>query len=87
MAGVGNKGRTSVAHKRDLCALFESDDEFGRAGHFVVFVVTDERAVNCIVRQKSLGVARVFAGDLVGFFEDAEGAQGDVFEIADRSAD
>lgn len=32
-------------------------------------------------------VASVFAGDLVGFFEDAEGAKCNVFEIADGSAD
>ena len=31
-------------------------------------------------------VARVFAGDLVGFLEDAKGAQGDVLKIADRRA-
>jgi hypothetical protein len=32
-------------------------------------------------------VTGVFAGNLVGFFEDAEGAESDVFEIADGSSD
>ena len=32
-------------------------------------------------------MARVFAGDLVGFLENTEGAEGDVFQIADGGAD
>jgi hypothetical protein len=32
-------------------------------------------------------VACVFAGDLIDFFEDAEGAERDVFKVANGSAD
>ena len=32
-------------------------------------------------------MARIFAGDLIDFFEDTQGAKRDVFEIADGRAD
>jgi hypothetical protein len=35
------------------------------------------------VIQKFLGVPGVFAGNLIGFFQDAQRAQGNVFEVAD----
>src|SRR5215475_11212372 len=37
--------------------------------------------------EEFLGVTSVFAGDLIGFFEDAKGAEGDVLKIADGSTD
>jgi hypothetical protein len=43
--------------------------------------------VDVEVAQQRAGPARVLAGDQIHLFEDAEGAQGDVFEIADRSGD
>ena len=58
----------------------------GARVEFVVLVVADERFANFVVVEKLLGVARVFAGDLVDFLEDAQGPQGDVFEIADGRA-
>lgn len=87
MAGVGDEGHTGVADESDSCALFEGEDEFGSASEFVVFVVADEGLVNVVVGEELLCVARVFAGDLVDFFQDAEGAQRDVLEIADGGAD
>ncbi len=33
------------------------------------------------------GLARILAGDKVNFFEYAQGAQGDVFEVADGCGD
>ena len=87
MAGIGNQGHAGVADESNLRALFERDDQFRRPGHFIVFVVADKRFVNVVVRQKFLRMPRVFAGDLVGFFQDAQSAQRNVFEIADGRAD
>jgi len=39
VAGVGDEGHSGVADERDFCALLQSEDEFGGAGHFIVFVV------------------------------------------------
>jgi hypothetical protein len=52
-----------------------------------VLVVADERLANFVVTQKLLCVARVFAGDLVDFFQNADRAKSDVFEIAYGRAD
>ena len=51
-----------------------------------MLVIADERFANFVMVEEFLGVARVFAGDLVDFFEDAEGAERDVLEIADGGA-
>ncbi len=50
-------------------------------------VIADGRGFDFEVIQELLGLARVFAGDAVGLAQDAEGAEGDVFEIADGSGD
>jgi hypothetical protein len=87
MAGIGNEGHARVADEGDFCALLERDEQFGRAGHFVVLVVADEGLANFVVVEKLLRVASVFASDLVDFLEDAQGAESHVFEIADRRSD
>jgi hypothetical protein len=73
MAGIGNEWHAGVADESDLGALLEGQDEFRRAGDFVVFVIADERAMNVVVSEKFLRVAGVFASDLVDFFQDAQG--------------
>ena len=82
MAGVGDERHASVADESDACALLEGEDEFGGASEFVVFVVADERLANVVVSEELLGVAGVFAGDLIHFLEDANSAKGDVLEVA-----
>ena len=52
-----------------------------------MFVVAHQRLVNVVVSEKLLRMARVFARDLIHFFEDAQRAQRDVLEVADRRAD
>ncbi len=52
-----------------------------------MLVVADERLANFVVVEEFLRVARVFASDLVDLFEDAQGAESDVFEIANGGAD
>ncbi len=87
MAGVGDKGHAGVADESDFCALFERKYDFGSASEFVVLVVAHQWLVNVVVGEKLLRVAGVLAGDLIDFLEDAEGAESDVLEIADGSAD
>jgi hypothetical protein len=87
VAGIGNERHPSIAHQRDFRALLERDDQFRGTRQFIVFVVADERLVDVVVSEKLLRVARVLAGDLIDFFEDAQRTQGNVFEVADRRAD
>ena len=60
-----------VADQRNLRALLHRDDKFGRSRQLVVFMITDERLSNVVVAEKLLRVPRVFAGNLVDFFQDA----------------
>src|ERR1700739_3732151 len=46
-------------------------------------MITDERLPNVVVAEKLLRVPRVFAGNLVDFFQDAERAQSNVLKVAD----
>lgn len=87
MSGVGNKRHAGVADERNLRALFERDEQLGSARHLVVLVITDERFADFIMVEQLLRMASVFAGDLIDFFEYAQGAQGDVFEVANGRAD
>src|SRR6266403_266384 len=87
VARVGHERRPRVAHQRDLCALLKRHDQFRRAGQLIVFVVADERFVNVVVSEELQRVARVLAGNFIDFLEDAQRAQRDVFEIADRRTD
>ncbi len=86
VAGIGNERHPGVADQGDFRALLEGDNQFRRACDLIVFVVADEWLVNVVVSQKFLRMARVFAGNLIDFFEDAQGSQSDVFEIADGRA-
>ena len=87
IAGITDERHAGVTDEGDFGALLHGDDEFRGAGHFVVLVIGDERFADFVVGEEFLRVTRVFAGDLVGFFENAEGAKSDVFEIADGRAD
>jgi len=87
IAGIADEGRTCVTDEGDFGALLHGDDEFGGARHFVVFVIGDERLADFVVGEEFLRVACVFAGDLIGFLENTQGAKSDVFEIADGGAD
>jgi hypothetical protein len=46
-----------------------------------------QRSVDLVVFQKSSGCARVFGKYRINLFQNVEGAQGDVGEIADRGGD
>src|SRR6266849_3793661 len=87
MARIRNQRHPRVAYQRDFRALLQRDDQLRRARDFIVLVVADERLVNVIVSQELLRVARIFAGDLIRFFQYAQRAQGDVLEVADGRSD
>ena len=87
VAGVGDQGHARIADQRNLRALLQRDDEFRRACQFVVFVVAHQRFVNVVMGEELLRMAGVFTGDLVGLFQDAQRAQRNVLEIADRRSD
>ena len=84
MSRVGYQRHSRVTHQRDFRALLHGHHQFRRARQFVVLVVADQRLANAVVREQLLRVARVFARDLIGFFEDAQSAQRDVLQVADR---
>ena len=86
-SGVGDAGHPSVSNKRDTGSAFEIDNEFRSARHLVVLVVAHGFRFDGVVVQQLLSLASVFAGNDIGFFEDAERAERDVLEIADRRAD
>jgi len=86
-AGVGNAGYPGVRDQSDLGAGFKINDQFGRLGHLIVLVIADGASVDSVVREQLLRLARVLAGDQVNLLEHAQGAQGDVLEIADWRGD
>ena len=87
MARIRNQRHARVAHESDFRASFQRHDEFRRARQLIVLVVADQRLVNVVVSQQLLCVARVFAGYLIDFFQDAQGAKRDVLQIADGRSD
>ena len=84
---VGDAGHAGIGDQRDLRAAFEVHDQLGGPGHLVVLVIADGARLDAVVAEQLLGLARVLAGDQVDFFEHAQGAQGDVLEIADGRGD
>ncbi len=86
VARIGDERHAGVADEGDFRALLEGKDKLRGASQFIVFMVAEERFVNVVVGEELLGVAGVFAGDLVHFLEDTKGAEGDVFEIANGGA-
>ncbi len=85
VAGIGDEGHAGITDESDGGAAFHGKHEFGSASDFVVVVITDEGFLNFKMIEQFQSVASIFAGDLIDFLEDAEGAQGDVLKIADGS--
>ncbi len=82
--GVGDQRHPGIAHQCDGGALLHRVHQFWCARDFVVLVVADQGLVNFKVIQQLQRVARVFAGDLIHFFQNAQRAQRNIFQIADR---
>lgn len=85
---VGDAGHAGIGDDGDGFTCAGGGGEFGGAAGFVVFVKGDEGfAGDAVVGEEGAGVAGVFAGDAVGGFEDLDGAQGEVGEVADGGGD
>jgi hypothetical protein len=50
-------------------------------------VVAHQGLCDVVMIEKFERVASILAGDLIGFFEDADGAKGNVFEVANGRSD
>ena len=87
MPRIGNGGSSRIAHQRHLRPLLQLDYEFRRARDFVVLVIAHQLFLNVEMRKKLHRLARVFAGDQVGFFQNAQCAQRNILEVADRCGD
>ena len=81
---IGDAGRTRIADQGDGLAV---EDPLFHALHFFVFVELVVRFHPCldvvVLEQDGTG-PRVFGQDEVGFLQDADSPQRDVFQIADR---
>jgi hypothetical protein len=58
-------------------------DELGGAVVFIVLVEAEGGGFDVEVIEELLSLASVFTGDAVSLAEDAEGAESDVFQVAD----
>src|SRR5262249_1700943 len=82
--GAAHKGHDAVADKGVLASSLHGTDEFGGRGHSVVAAMAAHWLCAAALGAQVVRVARVFGGDLVRLFEDAEGTESDVLEITDR---
>ena len=87
MPGIGDCRRSRVGHQRDFRALLQFDDQFRSLRNFIVLVIADQPLLNLEMRKQFQRLPRVFARDHVHFLQNAQRAQGDVFQIADRRRD
>jgi hypothetical protein len=62
--------------------LAQSPQQLFCSFSFIVFVVADQLAFDAIVIEQLARVPRVLAGDQIGLTQDADGAVGNVFKVA-----
>ena len=65
----------------------DAGEDFSLSGALVPFVAGEKGGVDGVAVEEGTGVAGVFGQDAGGGAEYAEGAEGDVFEVADGGAD
>ena len=80
-------GVPCVADDGDARARLERGGKLDGAGGLIVLVVADGGRADTEVVEQLLRLARVLAGDAVDRAQDAQGAQGDVLQIADGRGD
>src|SRR5437867_4460558 len=86
-AGVRDARGARVGHERDRAAAGQLAQQLRPTRELVVLEVAHGPLVNVEMREERTRPARVLAGDQVHFAQDAQRAQGDVLEVADRSRD
>ena len=68
-------------------ALLQTLDQVFRPVRLIVLVIAEQAGLNSVVIEQPFGGAGIFAGDPVGFFQDADGPVSDVLKIADGRRD
>ena len=86
-AGVGDAGHAGVGDEGEGFAGADAREDFLLAGALVEFVAGDHGRGDAVAVEEDARVPRVFGEDVRGRPQDAQGAQGDVFEVADGRAD
>ena len=87
LAGIADAGSAGVGDERDFLALGEALDDVFAPFRFVEFKVTQERLFDFISLEQMRGVARILGGEYVAFTQNAEGPEGDVFQVSDGGGD
>ena len=84
---IGDQRRAGVRYQRDVLASLQLAQQLFRASLLVVFVIAHQRLRNAVAVQQLARLPRVLARDLVHFPKNAQGAQRDVLQVADRGRD
>jgi len=82
-AGVGDSGRSRVADHGDSRSRLERRCQLKGTARLIMHVIADSGGANLEVVEQLLRLARVLAGDAIDRAQHTQGAQGDVFQIAD----
>jgi hypothetical protein len=86
LTGVGDGGSAGVADEGDV-ARGKCFEEAVAAGTFVEGVVAEEWSLDAEMGEQAAGVSGILGGDQGDLAEDAQGAGGDVLQVADRGGD
>ena len=62
--------------------LPQERQEMRRLTYFIVVVVAHQGTGNMVVGQQLAGMPRIFGGNQINTLQDAQGAQGNIFKIA-----
>src|SRR5207237_10593195 len=81
---IGNSRRPGIADYRDPRSRSKLLDEFRRPRGLIVLVIAGRTRGYSVMIEQLLRLTGVLAGDEINLLQHSNGAQGDVFEIADR---
>ena len=84
MPRIRNPWKTGVGEERDLCARFQTGDQFRGATRFVVLMITDEWLGDAEMLQEQPRMPRVFGRNQVNGAKRLQRAHRDICAIADR---
>jgi hypothetical protein len=75
---IADARSSGIADKRHIQSALYFLDDLGRPLLFIMFVVTEEGRLDCIVRQKFTAVACILCENKVNTFEGVNSPQGDI---------
>lgn len=85
--GVGQSGHPGIGDEGQGFACADAAQNLFDAGAFIELMAGDHGGGQAVAVEEPPGVAGVFGEDMGGVAQDAQGAQGDVFQVADGRAD